>query len=125
MGGAGHTEDATSQWYSPEGAEAASGGKRAYGVFQAADVSFGKSEAEDIQLWLVSPFHRFSLLSPSVSVAGYGAFRDYPQRAAALPFRGVPQHGTDAQLVEFPPEGASLAIATLHAPQLAHPPTSS
>src|SRR5260370_16183863 len=109
MGGAGHTEDATSQWYSPEGAEAASGGKRAYGVFQAADVSFGKSEAEDIQLWLVSPFHRFSLLSPSVSVAGYRAFRDYPPPAAAPAFsRGTPQ-GTGPPLVEIPPESAKLA----------------
>jgi hypothetical protein len=124
MGAAGHTEDATSQWYSPEGAEAASGGKRAYGVFQAADVSFGKSEAEDIQLWLVSPFHRFSLLSPSVSVAGYGAFGDYPQRASALALRGVTQQGTDAELVEFPPEGASFAIATMDAREWPNPLTS-
>src|SRR5260370_15833835 len=99
MGGAGHTEDATSQWYSPEGAEAASGGKRAYGVFQAADVSFGKSEAEDIQLWLVSPFHRFSLLSPSVSVAGYRAFRRYPPPAAALPLRAGTPPRSDTGLI--------------------------
>src|SRR5260370_11310107 len=111
MGGAGHTEDATSQWYSPEGAEAASGGKRAYGVFQAADVSFGKSEAEDIQLWLVSPFHRFSLLSPSVSVAGYRALRDYSQRAAAPAFRGGTPQGAAAGLGEISPGSASVPVA--------------
>ena len=121
MGAAGHTENATSQWNSPEGAEAASEGKRAYGVLQAADVSFGKSEAEDVQLWLVSPFHRFSLLRPMGERGGLRRFRRLSATRRRLALRGVTQYADNAELVEFPPEGASFPIPTMDAREWPNP----
>ena len=47
-----------------------------------------------------------------------------PSDPAALALRGVTQHGTDAELVEFPPEGTSFAIPTMDAREWPNPLTS-
>jgi hypothetical protein len=112
IGAAAHAEDRGSKWYTPEGAEAAGGGKPTPGVARTAIVTFDRTEQEDIQKLLVVPFHRFSLLAPWAQVAGYGAYGTYPLRAAALALRGTALVKPPAPKspVMFPPDGSSFAI---------------
>jgi hypothetical protein len=64
---------------------------------------------------LVAPFHRLSLLAPWATAAGYGAFGDYPRRAAALALWGIlPKDSGGIGQVEFPPDGSTLAIAAMN-----------
>jgi len=73
---------------------------------------------------LVAPFHRFSLLAPWATVAGYGVFGDYPRRAAALALLGIPQDSGGMGQVEFPPDGSTLAIAARNNSEWPNPLTS-
>jgi hypothetical protein len=125
IGAAAHREDATSPFYSAEGADAANGGKGTLGGQWAADVSWTHNQCEDVQSWLVAPFHRFSLLAPWATVAGYGAFGDYPRRAAALALWGIlPKDSGGIGQVEFPPDGSTLAIAAMNNSEWPNPFTS-
>ncbi len=103
IGAAMHTEDPSSPFYSAEGAAAA----------KLADVSWAPNQCRDVQGLVVAPFHRFSLLAPWATVAGYGAFGDYPRRAAALALWEIlPDSGGMGQ-VEFPPDASTSAIAAM------------
>jgi hypothetical protein len=125
IGAAAHREDANSPFYSAEGAGAANGGKGTLGGHWAADVSWTHNQCQDVQGLLVAPFHRFSLLAPWATVAGYGAFGDYPRRAAALALWGIlPKDSGGIGQVEFPPDGSTLAIATMNTSEWPNPLTS-
>jgi hypothetical protein len=107
-----HREEADSPWYSTEGAEAAGGGKRLPGVFQAADVAFGgRDPAGDIDGWMMVPFHRFALLAPWAEVAGYGASGTYPHRVGAIALRGRPR--SQAYEIKFPAPDGSISNGSM------------
>jgi uncharacterized protein YkwD len=115
LGAAAHREDRSSPFYSAEGADAANVGKGTIGAGWAANVSWARNECADVQGLLVAPFHRLSLLAPWATVAGYGAFGDYPRRAAGLALWGIlPKDSGGIGRVEFPPDGSTLAIAAMN-----------
>ncbi len=124
IGAAAHREDANSPFYSAEGADAANGGKVTIGGLWAADVSWDRNQCDDVRGLLVAPFHRLSLLAPWATVAGYGAFGNYPRRAAALALWGIPQDSGGTGQVEFPPDGSTLAIAAMNNSEWPNPLTS-
>jgi hypothetical protein len=114
-GAAAHTEDPSSPFYSSEGADAANGGKGTLGGLWTANVSWNRNQCADVQGLLIAPFHRFSLLAPWATVAGYAAFGDNPRRAAALALWGIlPKDSGGIGQVEFPPDGSTLAIAAMN-----------
>src|SRR5258708_6272320 len=82
---------------------------------QGADVTFeGRGEAEEIDSWLIGPFHRFSLLAPWAQVAGFGSFGQYPRSAAALALRGAMPDSEEATVIRFPPDGSSVLTGTMY-----------
>jgi len=124
MGPAMHRESPGAVGYSDEGEEAARGGRLVLGVMQTADVAFGQqNEKADIDSLLIVPFHRMSLLAPWAEVAGYGKAGTSPQRVAAVALRG--RQGRDGNLaVKFPPDGAKVPFAAMHATEWPNPLTS-
>jgi hypothetical protein len=87
---------------------------------QTADVAFGRDPIDDIDEWLVAPFHRLSLLAPWAEVAGYGSFGTYPRRVGALALRGL-AHAGEVSEVEFPPDGSVIAIDAMRRPEWPNP----
>jgi hypothetical protein len=106
LGAAAHKEDPANQLYSAAGAECAQGGRLNPLVFQAGDVAYDRNPVADIDGLFVAPFHRLSLVAPWATVAGYGSYGQFPQRAAALALRGG--YTKKVELVKYPGDGAIL-----------------
>jgi hypothetical protein len=114
IGSEAHLENLHSPSYTVAGAEAAIGGPLAVNTIQGADVAWeGRSESDDIDHLMLAPFHRLSLLAPWARIVGYGAFGEYPRRAAALALRGPFEAVQTDDLIEFPPADAEIWLGAL------------
>ena len=65
-----------------------------------------------VDRWIAGPFHRLSMLSPFLTEAAFGQFASNGCWAAALLFPPPPSEEVKpyARAVEFPPDGASIAL---------------
>lgn len=106
----GHTEDAGSEWYTPEGLAAA----QSSNVLSRTGGDMTAGEA--IDLWMQAPFHAVGILDPHLLQVGYGAYRqqgDQTRMGAALDvIRGrgsVPASLTFP--IMWPSDGTTVALA--------------
>ena len=101
-----HREDPDMPFYTPEGLAAA----------QHSDVFEGCSPLDmkrTIDGWLAGPFHRLSMLNPSLADAGFGSYRKDGCWTAALDLHMGVRPGALAHPIEFPPDGSSVALEFL------------
>jgi hypothetical protein len=121
MGAALHHEDPNSPYFSEIGAQAAAGGRRVPGIFQAANIALEQTNPRaDIDSLSLVPFHRLSLLSPWAEVAGYGEAGKFPERVATLALRGR-QGRNVSTAIEFPPDGSIVPFASMSSPEWPNP----
>ncbi len=114
-----HHEDPSSPFYTAGGAECAQGGKRESGMDQAGEVTFNTDPAADIDELFYAPFHRILLMTPSMTIAGYGSYGSFPRRAAALALRGP--YDPNPPVVRFPAEGTVLTSGAYSYPEFPDP----
>ena len=134
LGAEMHTEDPGSPNFTPEGLEAAkasdmdvwfipehpAGAIEAHGVSNPdewlADRIPG-SPAWSIDGWMSIPFHRMPILNPRLGSAGFGIYCESGVCAAGLNLlngaqRKLPAGVAESGPIEFPPDGASVAITS-------------
>lgn len=97
LGGAMHTEDRNSPYFTDEGYQAARTG----------NVAFKYGAANVVDDLVEAPFHRLSILAPWMRVAGYGDYGDCPIHAATLVIRGATPVGL-TEGVLFPPDNGTV-----------------
>lgn len=116
VGVAMHREDPSKPGFTTEGAAAGSAGD----VAEWWDPSGAAEAAWAIDLWMLGPFHRISLLEPHLRNVGYGDSRDAGTRVATLNVHGdlaaiASSPAGPATPVEYPPDGSSIKGADLTA----------
>jgi len=116
-----HHEDPNSPYFSETGAQAAAGGRRVPGIFQAANIALEQTNPRaDIDSLSLVPFHRLSLLAPWAEVAGYGEAVKFPELVATLALRGRPRRNVSTA-IEFPPDGSIVPFASMSSPEWPNP----
>jgi uncharacterized protein YkwD len=115
-----HSEEPSKPWFTPEG-------KAAAGQSDVAPYWYDPSPLPPpstpslmfINLWLVAPFHRPSLLQPELHKIGFGEFCQDRACAAALnaseSLRPVPTAVPFEQPIMFPPQKYPVALTELQA----------
>jgi uncharacterized protein YkwD len=104
LGNADHDEDPSRPGYSADGRAAAQNSQVAWGC-GAYDY---KSQ---IAHWIAGPFHRFAILNPSITEAGFGETYGDGCWVAGLRLPPVPEEVKPyARAVEFPPDGATVSL---------------
>jgi len=118
LGAEMHTEDPGSPGFTPAGLEAAKSSDMDVwsmrGASSGADPQGWGSPTWSIDGWMSLPFHRMPILNPQLTSAGFGIDCESEACAAGINLlngarrkrRGVSEAGP----IEFPPEGATVAI---------------
>jgi|SRR5271166_2528738 len=104
LGATMHTEEQTNSWYSREGIAAA----RSSDVYEGCGRS---TPLRQVDGWMTGPFHRLSILNPTLGAVGYGRYEKDGCWSAALDLhlRRPSSSQTGEQAVVFPPNGATIS----------------
>ncbi len=135
-----HSESQGNQWYSAQGYAAA----RTSDIIPPGSIELTDKQA--IDLWIAGPFHRFPILNPKLTEAGFGSFDEDGVSAIAMQLRKPnaledpnapsPTHRsfireesstdteadtTSQRAVEFPPPNSTFPLAAFSTGELPNP----
>ena len=135
-----HSESQGNQWYSAQGYSAA----RTSDIIPPGSIELTDKQA--IDLWIAGPFHRFPILNPTLTEAGFGSFDEDGVSAIAMQLRKPnalenpdapsPTHRTfireessadteadttNQRVVEFPPANSTFPLAAFSTGELPNP----
>ncbi|MGH7836935.1 MAG: FHA domain-containing protein [Candidatus Binataceae bacterium] len=113
LGGVIHTEDSAKPWFTADGLTAA----RNSDVDEMWDPGNIAAPSWAIDNWMQGPFHRLSMLNPSLRSVGYGHYCEKGYCVATLDVRsdagGAPSGAAPLpKPVEFPPDGGSISTTS-------------
>ncbi|HEY2663148.1 MAG TPA: FHA domain-containing protein [Candidatus Binataceae bacterium] len=102
LGAAAHSEEDTNSWYTPEGSAAA----RNSDVYDGCNKM---SREDQVDGWVVGPFHRLSILNPDLAAVGYGRYDKDRCWSAALDLHLTRKSIAGRPLsVSFPADGSMI-----------------
>lgn len=108
-----HSEDSSNEWYTEEGAEAATNSNVSI------DANINASDVGHIDSWMEGPFHGIAIVDPKLTQMGYGSYREdigqWKVGATLDVLRGresVPDSVTFP--VMWPADGQSTDLTTFH-----------
>ncbi|HUA33260.1 MAG TPA: CAP domain-containing protein [Candidatus Binataceae bacterium] len=135
-----HSESRGNQWYTAEGYAAA----RTSDIIPPGGIELTDRQA--IDLWIAGPFHRFPILNPKLTEAGFGSFDEDGVSAIAMQLRKPnaledpnapsPTHRsmireesstdtetdtTNQRVVQFPPPNSTFPLAAFSSTELPNP----
>jgi uncharacterized protein YkwD len=121
VGGGAHTEDPADQWYTAAGLAAGQNGDVSPPCH---DCSF-LSASQEVDDFMVGPFHRVRILDPAVTNSGYGSYTEAGLKAEVL-YMPVPPKNEEifTRPIEFPPDGSKIGLAAYQSGEWPDPLTS-